>query len=684
MQFKNVKEAADFYSSLGWYPIPLRPKTKACRDKAWRTEIYDGTDFDLADNIGLRFVNEKDERAKKLIGIDVDWAELGSVVWEFLPPSEAVWGRDSKPISHVLYLAKFEKSHTFQDLHLASAKDEATRKKAMIVEIRVDHQSMCPPSLHPDGERLRWLGDKIEAPDADAKELRRACQLLATCGLVSRYYQAPGARHDWHLALCGSLRAVGLTEEEVSRVSVNAGKIAGEEKLGDRAQEIRTTFARDEGDPVTGLTRLSELMGEEVGKHFADSLRKIWSERGPFRLDEKGKRVVQNDQENIRRALEKLEIKLHEDQFSHTHIYKNGTTGAEPRRLTDDVIDDMWLEIETKFKFRPSTDYFHTVLRKMARENPVHPVKDYLLSLTWDKVPRLDGWLAVYGGAKDEEYVRAVGSIVLIAAVRRVLSPGCKFDELLVLESGQGQNKSTALRTLCPRPDWFSDDLPLGVDSKLVIERTSGKWIVEAAELSGMRRSQVEHLKSFLSRQVDGPVRLAYDRTSREISRQFVIVGTTNSNNYLSDPTGNRRFWPVPVRVFNVGKLAEDRDQLWAEAVAREAAGESIRLEQRLWGVAASRQEARRTEDPWEEPLVKAISGLPQDTDRQRVSMEDIWKLLEIPATHRDLRAADRVSSVMQKHNFRKISIKRDGVVGWGWGRDLVDGIWRPAGWGRS
>ena len=165
-----------------------------------------------------------------------------------------------------------------------------------------------------------------------------------------------------------------------------------------------------------------------------------------------------------------------------------------------------------------------------------------------------------YAGAEDNDYSRAVASITLIAAVRRVVQPGCKFDELLIFESPQGQNKSTALRSLCPHDEWFSDDLPLGVTSKEIIERTGGKWIIEAQELMNMRKAQVEHLKSFLSRQVDGPVRLAYARTPTELPRQFIIIGTTNSTSYLRDATGNRRFWPIKLKLFDVKGIRADRD----------------------------------------------------------------------------------------------------------------------------
>jgi len=292
----------------------------------------------------------------------------------------------------------------------------------------------------------------------------------------------------------------------------------------------------------------------------------------------------------------------------------------------------------------------------------------------------LDEWLISCGGADDTEYVRAVGSLVLIAAVRRVRSPGCKFDELLVLESPQGQNKSTALRMLCPYGDWFSDDLPLGVDAKQTIERTMGKWIVEAAELMNMRKAQSEQLKSFLSRQVDGPVRMAYARQSDEVPRQFVIIGTTNSASYLKDPSGNRRFWPVKVKRFNAELVSELRDQLWAEVSYREAQGESIRLHPKLYYAATVQQEERRTEDPWEPIILGNICNRKAEP-KQRIAPSEIWEVLEIPVPQRDERAAERIVTIMQRQGFRRMTVWSDGRAVNGWGRDLVNGIWRPGGW---
>ena len=228
---------------------------------------------------------------------------------------------------------------------------------------------------------------------------------------------------------------------------------------------------------------------------------------------------------------------------------------------------------------------------------------------------------------------------------------------MVVLESGeQGLLKSTALRTLCPKEQWFSDDLPLNVDAKEMVERTLGKLIIEASDLSGMHASQVEHLKGMLSRQVDGPVRLAYGHLPVEQPRQFIIVGTTNSYTYLTDSTGNRRFWPIRIKQFDIGWIKENKDQLWAEAYTREQKGESIRLNPNLYEHAAFQQERRRAEDPWEAKLEESFAR----SQTLRLSPDQVWATLGISIDRRDPRSNDRVLKAMHKLGFSRRAIRTE------------------------
>jgi predicted P-loop ATPase len=245
--------------------------------------------------------------------------------------------------------------------------------------------------------------------------------------------------------------------------------------------------------------------------------------------------------------------------------------------------------------------------------------------------------------------VRAVGALVLIAAVRRVRKPGCKFDEMLVLEQPlQGTDKSTGLAVLAVEEDWFSDDLPLHIDSRRVIEHLRGRWIVEAAELAGMRKTDAEHLKAFLSRRIDR-ARMAYGRLPIEAPRQCVVIGTTNRSEYLRDVSGNRRFWPVLIARFNLQALRRDRDQLWAEAAAREAKGESIRLAPELWPKAGAEQQQRLADDPFVTHLDSALAGL-----EGRIKTADLAMILELRGAQLTQEASVRISEAMRRIGWKR------------------------------
>ncbi|UPJ97430.1 virulence-associated E family protein [Bradyrhizobium sp. 172] len=368
-----------------------------------------------------------------------------------------------------------------------------------------------------------------------------------------------------------------------------------------------------------------------VRRQIAKVLNKL-SEETIFDRD-KNNRIICRSQKNISTALISLGVTLRYNSFDGRMIIK-GLPGFD--LLDDAAMERLWLSIDERFEFLPPKDFFWVVVGDAARQNSFHPVRDYLDGLKWDGVDRIDRWLTTYAGAVDTEYVRAIGRLVLIAAVRRIRSPGCKFDEMPILEGTQGTEKSKALEILAVNPDWFSDDLPLGADSKRMIEHISGRWIIEAAELNGMRKADVEHLKAFLSRRTDR-ARLAYGRMTTELLRQCVIFGSTNDHKYLRDLTGNRRFWPVKVIAFDTAALRRDRDQLWAEAAELEARDESIRLDPKFWEAAAAEQAERTIDEPW----IDQIAGVLGDMEGKLLA-SDAWTVIGLPAGQR-----------MQEHNAR-------------------------------
>lgn len=342
-----------------------------------------------------------------------------------------------------------------------------------------------------------------------------------------------------------------------------------------------------------------------------------------FEVGESGARK-KDSPHNVRRGLELLGTDLRYNEFARV-VEVGGV------RASDKLIDGMRFKLEELFRFLPPKgDMYDLTTNVLAHERTYHPVRDYLAArqAEWDGVERLGrpggapSWLTTYAGAADSAYARAVARIVLVAACRRVRDPGCKFDEMLVIEGAQGTGKSTALRVLAVKRGWFVDDMPLGEDAKVVIEQTRGKWIVEVPELVGMSKHDRNLLKSCLSRDCD-VARAAYAREVEEHPRQFVMIATTNDREYLGDQTGERRWWPVWTVKFDLAALERDRDQLWAEAAVAEAAGESIRLDASLWAAAAAEQDARRSVDPYE--ITMANLGDPRVEGR--ILIADVWGL---------------------------------------------------------
>jgi hypothetical protein len=356
---------------------------------------------------------------------------------------------------------------------------------------------------------------------------------------------------------------------------------------------------------------------------------------------------------NFRRALEELGVKLSHNSFSE-RSYVNGV--GPFRQLDDPVESEIRIHTHAKFGFTPLPTVFRDVVATVARESSFHPVVDYLASLTWDRVERIERWLVTSAGAVDSEYTRAVSRLILIAAARRVRYPGCKFDQMLVLvDPNQGTGKSTAISGLVPDSSWFSDSLPLRLTDQKAIEQLSGRWIIECAELQGMHQADVEVLKAFLSRTEDR-ARLAYGHHPVTYARRCVFFGTTNTEAFLRD-VKNRRFWPVRVSRVDLAWIAANRDQLWAEAAHLEAAGESIVLPEPLWEVAAVHQEAARYGDPWTDPLATHLAPF----SGGRIASTEVWKLLGKPVHQRGAIDNGRMTEVMRELGWERSTQRLSG-----------------------
>lgn len=230
-----------------------------------------------------------------------------------------------------------------------------------------------------------------------------------------------------------------------------------------------------------------------------------------------------------------------------------------------------------------------------ALNHKVHKLRDYLSALAWDGVPRIDTLLVDYFGAEDSVYAREAVRKTLVGAVARIFHPGIKFDTMLILAGPQGIGKSTFFRYL--GMDWYSDSL-CTFEGKDAAELLQGYWIIEAGELTGMTKSEMNTVKQFLSK-CDDVYRAAYGKRTEKYLRQCVIVGTTNETEFLKDYTGNRRFWPVDLtgegRRKNIWRdLPVEVQQIWAEAVALYRLGEPLILSEGAEKMAEHAQEVHR------------------------------------------------------------------------------------------
>lgn len=305
-------------------------------------------------------------------------------------------------------------------------------------------------------------------------------------------------------------------------------------------------------------------------------------------------------------AVTALGIECAKDLFHEKMLVGGHVINQWAGDLSDDVIQMIRKLIRYRYGFDPKTENARDACVQLCLEHQFDPVLDYLDDLAWDGTPRLDRWLATYMGAADTELNHAIGRLALIAAVRRARKPGTKFDQIVVLEGPEGKGKSLAIETLAGRPN-FSDGKILGLGDREQQEATAGVWLYEIAELTGMRRAEIEHVKAFASRTVDR-ARPAYGRFRVDRPRRTIFFATTNRDDYLQSDTGNRRFWPVATSTIDLVALARDRDQIWAEAAVCEARGDSIGLPERLWRAAGEKQGERLEGDEWFELIARWIS----------------------------------------------------------------------------
>ena len=273
--------------------------------------------------------------------------------------------------------------------------------------------------------------------------------------------------------------------------------------------------------------------------------------------------ILRNDKE--------LKFKIFKDIFSSRILVRDGVPWDRKFEIPDRIwtdTDDAGLRwyLESNYGIT-STNKIIDGVNLIAEENAENKVATRLQSTQWDGEKRLETLFIDYLGCEDNVYTREVSEKSLVAAVRRAIFGGIKWDNMPILIGPQGVGKSTFLKIL--GMEWYNDSL-VNVEGKDACELIQGSWILEMGELSSLRKSELNLVKNFLSR-TDDIFRASYGRRAQKYPRRCAFFGTANDTNFLRDETGNRRFWPIDCFIFKPNKsifndLKDELDQIWAEA----------------------------------------------------------------------------------------------------------------------
>lgn len=341
----------------------------------------------------------------------------------------------------------------------------------------------------------------------------------------------------------------------------------------------------------------------------------------------------------------KLQGLVQYDEFLQRILKKDGREWGD----ADDINLALHIQRETGLN-RLGRDLVGQAVIAAAHKRTRNCVKEWLDSLEWDGVSRLEDFLPDCFGAENSEYTRAAGRNFWLSMVARVYRPGCKVDNMTVLEGAQGVGKSSALQII--GGEWFAEQHESATNPKAFAEILQGKLLIEISEMNAFNRAEVSRVKQTISCPSDR-FRASYGRYAVDHPRQCVFVGTTNVDDWNRDETGARRFWPIRCTTIQLETIREQREQLFAEAVKRHWQGEPH------WVMPAEstreEQEARYQADPWLERIGQIVKG------ESTVTTAFIAGKLDIPESKRDRAMEMRIGQCLR---FMRWDRKRPRIDG--------------------
>jgi predicted P-loop ATPase len=494
----------------------------------------------------------------------------------------------------------------------------------------IPNQLMYWPTCPANGEYISEFFDgELLDPDAilAAHPNWQDCSLLPTTSRESKVnkpsqkpQEDPISKSGVVGAFCRTYSITAAIDRFLSDIyapSVMEGRydyISGESTAGVVLYDDKFAYSHHATDPACGkllnafdLVRIHKFGGDDEKKSFAamtdfaikddDVKSQLATERmeqanTDFSDADWQKALVLDKQGHVKDTLDNLVLILRHDEALQHIAFTCHRDGIDAKGgLPWEQLKDGWNDSDNAaLKVYLSNTYglysptkTKDAVLAVAAEKAYHPIKEYLEELpAWDGTPRVETLFIDYFGAADTTYTRAVSRKSMVAAVARIYHPGTKFDSVPILNGPQGIGKSTFFAKLAG--EWFSDSLTLtDMRDKAGPEKLQGYWILELGELAGMRKADVETVKSFISR-VDDKYRASYGVSVESHPRQCVIVGSTNAESgFLRDITGNRRFWPIPVsgssrkKAWQITK--DEVAQIWAETLVLYRRGEKLYLE---------------------------------------------------------------------------------------------------------
>ena len=398
--------------------------------------------------------------------------------------------------------------------------------------------------------------------------------------------------------------------------------------------------------------------------HVADGIAKV---RAAFITDEistlwKSDLIVKQKADGTQtipcRVHNLIVMLTHADEFKGRIRFNEMTN--QIRIDSDDAEESLTTKIKAQmehhFSEKVGTNELMEALIVVAMNNKFHPVKDYLHSVKWDGEARVTHLFAEYFGAIDTPYASAVSQSFLVSAVARIMRPGCQVDTMVVLEGAQGAFKSSALIELFS-PQYHAESTA-SVGDKDFFQNLRGKWLMEFGEMTGVTRADSNHIKQIITMRLDN-YRPSYARFNKDFPRQSIFAGTTNESTYLKDATGARRYLPISCKKININRIKQDRDQLWAEALALFNASAT------WWEIpnSSEEQEKRYEADSWEANIYEWLSL--NDSEFKvyphRLTTSAILSALKVDVSRQGRSEQTRAGAAMKRLGYKS---HQDGKTG--------------------